>query len=238
MLKYLTLMLLIASCASPEPVRVPSSTPYQRTWHEYVFHNFIDKNGLEKYFPDPEYLKEWQENSDFVLNNPIQPFRIQEKAFSCKVRKVYPTHPSQSTKEYLYAVYNMYDHGKIPPSSYACLRKNPTGRFCVRAASAIMAVMSDTYEDECGNFYRGYWLVTYLKSDESMGTLFAKGRSAYEKPNAQFRGEFVEDGTHFLAPKEFMLFGDLVPGDVAKIRAEKARALRSGFRMNGKLFVK
>jgi hypothetical protein len=238
MLKYFCFMVLLVSCASQEPARLPSSTPYQRSWHEYVMNNFIDRNGVEKYFTDPEHLMSWQENTDFVINNSLQPFQITEKSFSCSVRKVYPTHPSQGTKEYLYAVYAMYDHRKIPPNSYACLRKNLTGRFCVRAATAIMVVMSDTFEDECGNYYRGYWLVTYLKSDESMGTLFAKGRTAYEKPNAQFPNEFVEGGTHFLAPKEFLLFGNLLPGDLVKIRAEKARSLRSGFRMNGKLFMK
>ncbi len=238
MLKYFFLMSLLVSCASQEQVRLPSSTPYQRTWHEYVMNNFIEKHGIEKYFPDPEYMKRWQENREFVINTALPPFRITEKPFSCKVRKVYPTHPSQYTKDYLYAVYANYDHGKIPPNSSACMRKNPTGRFCVRTTSAYMVVMSDTYEDECGNYYRGYWLITYLKSDESMGTLFAKGRAAYEKPDAQFANEYVEDGTHFLAPREFLLFSELLPGDAKKIREEKARALRSGFRMKGKLFVK
>lgn len=238
MLKYLLPLVVLYSCSTQSPQRLPSSTPYQKTWSEYINVNYIDKHGIQKFFPDPEYLGPWQEDSDFVLNNPIPPYRVQEKAFACGVKKLYPTHPSQMTKEYLHAVYSMYNYAKIPPTSYACLIKNPTNRFCVRAATAIMVVMSDTYEDDCGNFYRGYWLVTYLKSDESMGTLFAKGRSAFQRPGSEFKNDFIEDGTYFVPVKDFMFFGELLPGDMNKIRAEKARALRSGFKMNGKLFVR
>ncbi len=238
MLRHICILMFVLSCSSQNPDRLPSSTPYQRNWQEYVAHNFIEKNEFEKYFPDPEYLLKWEEHTDFVLDNPLPPFRIQEKQFSCQVRKLYPTHPSQGTKDYSYAAFARYNHGKLPPASYACEIKNPTGRFCLRASSAIMVVMSDTYEDECGNYYRGYWLTTYLKSDESMGTLFSKGRTAYQKPNSQFANDLAEGGTYFVAPKEFFLLGELLPKDAGIIRTEKARSLRSGFRMNGKLFVK
>ncbi len=238
-MRILIVFLIIAGCASFEPHRIPSSVPYQLTWQDYILQNYFDRNGVEKYFSDSLYLGPWQINGDFVMDGPpLQPYQIQEKSFQCPVKKLYPTHPSQATKEYLHAVYSQYDHGRLPPQSYACLRSGPLGRFCVLAAIAMVVVMSDTYEDECGNLYRGYWLVTYLKSDENMGTLFAKGRSAYEKPNAQFPGEFIEDNTYFITPTDFMFMGEILPGDKAKIATERDRALRSGFRMNGKLFVR
>ncbi|MFL5783333.1 MAG: hypothetical protein ACJ76H_01905 [Bacteriovoracaceae bacterium] len=238
MLKYLVVLLTVLSCSTQEVVRLPSSTPYQTSWQEYILHNFIDRHGFEKYFPDSDYLGHWQENDEFVIPHKLPPYKVQEKPFSCNVKKLYPTHPSQATKEYLHAVYSEYNYSKLPPTSYACLTPNPTHRFCLRGAIAMMVVLSDVYVDECGNYYRGYWLTTYLKSDESMGTLFAKGRSAFEKPHAEFKGEYIEDGTYFVQPKDFMLFGELWPGDMAKINQERARALRSGFKMKGKLFFR
>ena len=71
-----------------------------------------------------------------------------------------------------------------------------------------------------------------------MGTLFSKGRSAYEKPDAQFPGEYIEDNTYAVPTKDFMFFGELLPNDARWIEQEKARALRSGFKLNGLLFVR
>ena len=200
--------------------------------------NHLLRNGLQNYFPDPQHLGEWQENTDFVMNDPLPPHLVRAKPFSCSEKRLFPTHPSQGTKEYLHAVYSMYDHGRLPPNSYACLIRNPTGKFCVRAATAMIVVMSDTYTDNCGNLYRGYWLVTYLKSDESMGTLYAKGRTAYPKPDSEFENDFIEGSTYVVSQDDFMILAELLPDDKLKIEAEKARALRSGFRLEGKLFIR
>lgn len=233
----LVLLILLAGCALKTPERTPDSIFDFEDWQRYVEKNVFQKLGLEKFYPDPAYLSSWQLNPDFVLNGP-GPSRIRQRPMNCASKVLYPTHPSQATKDYLHAMYASYDHGRLPPESYACLTRTTTRRHCLRGAIAEAVIMGDTYVDDCGNFYRGYWLTTYLKSDENMGTLFSKGRSAYEKPDAQFPGEFIEDNTYSLTVDQFLILGELLPGDAESIRIEEERALRSGFRKTGRLFVR
>lgn len=233
----LALILLITGCALRSPERAPNSLFEFKDWQTFIEKNIFEKFGLEKFYPDSTYLGPWQLNSDFVLSGSA-PSRIRERGLNCPSRVLYPTHPSQATKEYLHAMYSNYDHGRLPPESYACLTRTTTRRYCLRGAIAEAVIMSDTYVDDCGNLYRGYWLTAYLKSDENMGTLFSRGRSAYEKPDAQFPGEFIEDNTYSLTVDQFLILGELLPGDTEKIRIEEERALRSGFKKKGKLFVR
>jgi hypothetical protein len=219
-------------------MRFPSSPVQENDWQAYIFKNVTGPSGLGSFFSDPESLGPWRMNEEFVINRPVLPSEISLKPFACGTKNLYPTHPYQTTKEYLHAVFSMYDHGTLPPTSYACLTRSPNGRFCLRGAVALMVVMSDTYEDDCGNYYRGYWLVTYLKSDENMGTLFSKGRVLYEKPDAEFPGEYVEAGTYVVKASDFFILGELLSDDQEKIRVEEERALRSGFRKAGKLFIR
>lgn len=238
MLKHFIFLAIILSCTSRTPLRFPSSPVEEPGWQEYVLKKIVEPVGMQSFFPDPKALDPWRLNDDFVINKPLLPSQISEKPLTCETKHLYPTHPYQSTKEYIHAVFSMYDHGKLSPDSYACLTRNPTGRYCLRGATAIMVVMSDTYEDDCGNYYRGYWLLTYLKSDENMGTLFSKGRVLYEKPDAEYPGEYYEAGTYVVNRDDFFVLGELLPADQENIRAEEDRALRTGFRKSGKLFVK
>jgi hypothetical protein len=207
-------------------------------WMSFIMKNVIEPTGMERFFPDPKSLGPWIVNDEFVINDPILPGEISADSHECSTDNLYPTHPFQSTKEYLHAVYSMYDHATLSPDSYACLTKNPTGKYCLRGAVALMVVMSDTYEDDCGNLLRGHWLVTYLQSDENMGTLFSKGRVLYENPHSEFPGEYEEGGTYVVKKSDFFLLGDLLKDDPEKIRMEREHAVRAGFRKQGKLFIK
>ncbi len=236
MLKLIILLGIILSCTSRPPQRLPSSPVEEIGWQEYILKKIVEPMGLEKFFPDSRALGPWQSNDDFVINKPVSPTEIPVRPLACESKNLYPTHPYQSTKEYIHAAFSMYDHRMLSPDSYACLTPNPTRKFCLRGATALLVVMSDTYEDDCGNFYRGYWLLTYLKSDESMGTLFSKGRVLYEKPDAEFPGEYDEAGTYIVKSGDFFLLGDLLPEDRENIRVEEERALRDGFKKSGKLY--
>lgn len=236
MLKLFIFLGIIFSCTTRTPFRFPSSPVEEMGWQEYISKKIVEPVGIQTFFPDPKALEPWRLNDEFVINKPISPSQIFEKPLTCETKNLYPTHPYQSTKEYIHAVFSMYDHTILPPDSHACLTPNPTRKYCLRGSTAIMVVMSDTYEDDCGNYYRGYWLVTYLKSDENMGTLFSKGRVLYEKPEAEFPGEYYEAGTYVVNRNDFFTFGELLPGDRENIRAEEERSLRAGFRKNGKLF--
>lgn len=202
-------------------------------WDAYIQKNFWSK-GMEKFYIDSKYMGPWMEDTDVVMDKkPEMPNQIIKKKFACKTQKLWPTHPSQATKSYLWGRYSNYKYHDLPPKSYACLMPNPTKKFCLRGAIAKAVVMSDTFQDECGNYYRAYWLVTYFRSDESMGTLYSKGRTAVQNPKSEFKKDFIEDNSYFTQPKDFIMFGELLPGDMKKIQTEKARALKAGFKLNG-----
>lgn len=197
--------------------------------------SFIDLN----YFPDSQFLElPWRDSSDFVIVDPISPEEVRQVPLSCDNSALWPTHPFQTTKEYLWAGFAHYYHHKLPVDSYACLRPNPTNRFCVLGAIAMAVIMSDTFEDECGNVYRGYWLVSYLKSDENMGTLFSRGRTAYQRPGSPYEYDMIEGDTYPLQNKDFLFLGELLPLDHENISREQDRAFKNGFIRKHKAFTR
>lgn len=180
-------------------------------------------------FPDSQFLLGWNNNDDFVINRHEAPEQITKRELNCESQTLWPTHPQQFTKEYHFAAWSHYDHGRLKPDSGACLRANPSNRFCVMATYANAVVMSDTFSDECGNFYRGYWLVSYLRSDESMGTLVSKGRTVYPKTDAEFPGEFVTGDTYPVNVTNFLFLASLAKEDSKLIKMSQTEALKEGY---------
>lgn len=230
-------LVLLTACAQVASDRTPSAAPRQTNWQSYIMEEAV-RGDLSEVFPDTHLLQKWQASSEVVFDKkPAMPSQLNEVPLDCRDKRLWPTHPQQYTKEYLHAVYANYDAHKLPINSRACLRPNPTRRYCIRATWANMIVMSDTFEDACGHRYRGYWLVTFLDSDESMGTLLSKGRTVYPKPNAQFAGEYEEGQTYPVPEKDFLLLTPLKAGDTAKIKQQRDAALARRYRMNGRDFI-
>ena len=203
-------------------------------WSDYLAKLEIGTN-----YPDHDSLElPWRDSTDFVIVNALSPDEAGKTPLSCKNSKLWPTHPYQTTKEYLWAGFAHYQHHKLPVDSYACLRPNPTNRFCLMGAIAMAVVMSDTFEDECGNVYRGYWLVSYLKHDENMGTLFSKGRTAYPRPGSPYEYDMIEGNTYPLKNSDFLFLGALLPLDHDNIALEQDRALKNGFTRKAKAFLR
>lgn len=184
-------------------------------------------------FPDSNLLLGWQTSSDYVITRTETPETIRKVQIRCHQSNIWPTHPQQYTKEYQAAFWSHYDHGRLSVSSPACLRPNPTNRFCVKATYANTIFMSDLYNDECGNTYRGYWIVNFLKSDESMGTLFAKGRTVYPKPNSEWEGEFQTGDTYQIQVSDFLFFSDVTSADLKSIELSRENAIREGYIHSG-----
>lgn len=184
-------------------------------------------------FPDSNLLLGWNENIDFVITRKETPESIQKVQIRCNKTNIWPTHPQQYTKEYQYAAWSHYDHGRLSINSPACMRPNPTNRFCVMATTANTVFMSDLYNDECGNTYRGYWIVNFLRSDETMGTLFAKGRTVYPKPNSEYEGEFETGDTYSIQESDFLFFADVTSADLKSIELSQQNATREGYVKNG-----
>lgn len=184
-------------------------------------------------FPDANLLLGWNESSDYVITRTETPESIKKVSIRCNKSNIWPTHPQQYTKEYHYAAWSHYDHGRLSVNSPACLRPNPTNRFCVMATYANAIFMSDLYNDECGNTYRGYWIVNFLKSDESMGTLFAKGRTVYPKPNSEYEGEFITGDTYQIQVSDFLFFSDVTSVDLKSIELSHQNADKEGYVKSG-----
>lgn len=189
-------------------------------------------------FPDANLLIGWTENRDFVITQSVSPESIRKTALNCPSQNLWPTHPQQYTKEYHYAVWSHYDHGRLKPDSPACVTPNPTRRFCLKATYANAVFMSDLYLDECGNSYRGYWPVFYLKSDESMGTLFAKGRTVYPKPNSQWGGEFQTGDTYVTQGSDYLFLSPITNTDAQQIDLSRQNAIREGYIIRGLQWIR
>ena len=135
-----------------------------------------------------------------------------------------------------------YDNRRLPGTSDACATPTTTKKFCIVAQRAVVSIMSDTYQDSCGNFYRGYWFLNYRvgggpsKSEDNMGTLFSKGRTQYPKRGAQFAGEVEDGNTYPVDVKNFLFLSPLLPNDRARIREALGYAAKAGFRKVGHIW--
>jgi hypothetical protein len=113
---------------------------------------------------------------------------------------------------------------------------NPTRRFCLRAAAAKLVITSDLYVDDCGNHYRAYWLTAYQSNHESMGTLFAKGRTAYERLGSSFRNDYVTGATYGIKKEDFLYLTEISAKDQRNL-TQSLTGIERHFKKNGKLFI-
>lgn len=180
-------------------------------------------------FPDPQFLKSWNLSQDYIFDERIGPSDIRKTQLQCPVKTLWPSHPQQTAKEYHHAVWAHYDHGKLSPESHACLRPNPTRKFCVLATYANAVFLSDLFQDECGNYYRGMQLIAFLKSDESMGTLFSKGRTVYPKPDSPYENEFETGETYPVQVSDFLFLSPVSNTELEHIRDQRIEAEKEGF---------
>jgi hypothetical protein len=231
-------LLFLAACAAQKDLhRTPASVPYS-SWEEYVQREVLNARNLDRWYPDSQFLKlPWRKSNEVAYDGSVpDPSELRIKAVSCGDKTLWPTHPQQTTKNYLHGIYASYDHTKLPADSHACNRASTNRRSCLSATWAYVFIMSDTYQDSCGNYFRGYWMVNYLKKDDNMGTLLSKGRTVYQTPGAQFKGDYDTAQTYGVEPREFLFLAELESGDMAKIRRDSEAALRAGFRKRGLAF--
>lgn len=237
-MKGFLLLALLAGCSTHSMVeRDPSSLPYN-SWREYVQREIIAKEGLGSLFTDSAYLSlPWKKNDDIVMDKkPLMPNQLQQTELNCKDRRLWPTHPQQDTKEYSYGDFAYYDYTKLPARSSACTIPNPTKKYCLRATSAHLTIASDLFEDNCGNIYRGYWFVSYLKSDENMGTLLSKGRTVIPRPNSEFENDLMNGDSYVLDRDIFLFLAKPSKQDLLNMKSSRARALIKEYELKGKIF--
>lgn len=179
---------------------------------------------------DPQAFLGWREVDGYVSSR-VNLQTLQKVTVDCpKGTALYPTHPQQDTK--LYHVFNVgkYNQAKLNGDSEVCALsskfKNSRGTLTCLAPDLIYeVVISDTYEDACGNLYRGFWKREFKKSEESMGTLFSLGRTLYERPGALFKNDFYVDSTYSLDAKDFLFLTPAFKEDSVLVSQARARIL-------------
>lgn len=190
---------------------------------------------------NPQAIEAWEEKMGYVtLKMDLN--KVQKIGLDCKDKNLYPTHADQGSKQYHIFDYASYNRLQLNPNDEACLLsskyKNGAGKFyCMKADLLYTAVISDTYKDSCGHYYRGYWRVTYLQKNDNMGTLFSKGRSMYQNPNSEFPGDMLMDGTYKVDVNQFLFLSPLFKSDMKYIKEAFVRNQTSRLKYNSKTLL-
>lgn len=192
----------------------------------------IEALSSQRPVPDAHAFKGWRPVEGYA-DTRIDWRSLPRVTPTCdKGAALYPTHPQQSTKVYHVFDWGSYNHFKLTGDSEACTissrHNNSRGvKLCLRPDTIYYALISDLYRDACGQTYRAYWEVIYLKKNDNMGTLFAKGRTMYENPRSEFPGDYVMGPTYPLKTDDFLFFTPLFQADAEKIAEQRRLAERT-----------
>lgn len=209
--------------------------------------------GYFQLLPAPANFKHWWQSTNPVEFFPHSPFEVNASvADDCQDRNLYPSDPI-GNKKYHAVLHAPYDQN-LPADSGACLTPSRNGRFCLRSDEAMLELLSDTYVTGCGKFVRGYWIVAFTASEDGMGTLSGLGRVIMPDPTnrlellirgtysapivtlSQAQAMMADPHSNRYPNHEFVLVGELYPGDSEIIRQSRANALKRGYKLEGKLW--
>lgn len=171
--------------------------------------------------PSPQAFKGFKDKVGYA-SMPLDLNKLMKVQVKCQTKDLLPTHQQQTTKQYHIYQSGSFDLSKLPFDSEACTMpskfKNGKGQFyCQQSDILESTVISDTYKDSCGNFYRGFWRVTFLRKNETMGTLFSLGRTLYPKPNSPVENDFEPGDIYPVPTTQFLFFTSLFTADAKKI---------------------
>lgn len=185
--------------------------------------------------PNPGAFKGWERKAR-EESSAIDPYAWERVDFACDRPGIFPTHPQMSLKRYHLMLFGQYDHFRLQAGDEACAigGKKPNGKGvipCFRPDILQYALLSDTYQDACGHFFRGVKEIAFFRRHENMGTLFSPGRGMLRKAGSEFE-EYVMAPTHALVPGDFLFLIRLFPGDSEQIVKDRAQALGGEFLFN------
>src|SRR5258705_11322484 len=89
----------------------------------------------------------------------------------CDPTTLYPTHPQQNLKRWEQHQIATYNLSKVPAGEadkegVCTIKTNQEKPSCLRATDFQHVVVSDTYQDKCGNQYRGAVAKAFLTKNE------------------------------------------------------------------------
>lgn len=175
--------------------------------------------------PESQAFIGWREN-DSLTEKP-RPEDAPRANLACADKHLFPTHPASDRKRYHRAAIGRWDYFKLDGTSSICkikgTTKDPrTGLLrCFSSDEMQYIVLSDTFEDSCGNMYRGFWAVSFMTMDENMGTLMSLGRTVYQNPHSEFKGDMYDAQTYAVEDKQLLLLSPLFAGDKEAIAKDR-----------------
>lgn len=186
--------------------------------------------------PNADAITSWQEIPGY-RDSQVDSLTVARVALDCGDKNLYPTHPQQNTKLYHLFLSARYDHTRLKGDDEACATSakysNAQGaKACLRPDYLEYAVISDIYRDSCGHTYRGFFDVAFLKANDNMGVLFAKGRALYPKPNAGALMDMYVGDTYAVDQSEFLFLSPLFPGDQERSDELQTSAAKSHILQN------
>lgn len=234
-----TFTLIIFTAQSVVATSFQSSEP-AKSWDK-LLEDMVPSLVISQEIPDPQALATWKPSREFAIEdeNQLIPIQVNIKQ-ECESHQgqLFAAHPTQLTKEYLAAFTASYIIPRLPANSIACSVPARNGRYCIKASPVNVVIMSDIYKDTCNQFYRAYWVTTYLQSFENMGTLLSKGRTVYPVPNSIFKGEVYTGSTYPVDEREFILITKASNNEIFRSNQESSNSLKSGqYTLKDHLFV-
>lgn len=214
----LPFIFLISACTSAPSIRGPAATDTSSLWGLNL--SDIPEGQLIKSWGNPKY-----EDSSAPKIETLAHIGVSRK---CSDKRLYPTHPQQNSKIYHLYRNGHYDYAQVPVESRVCkIKSSSASPVCQRADTFSYAVISDIYTDACGNIYRGIWNRAFLKQDDTMGTLFSKGRKMYQKENSKIANDMEDGGTDAQDQSDFLFLTHAFPGDEEIARDLAAKAMET-----------
>lgn len=241
--------LLTACVSEPHLTRDPAQVPQTK----------INTYAEEIKVPNSEAFRGWINHPKYQLSSENID-QLEKIAITCSVQILYPTHPTMDLKEYHVYLSGRYDHFKLAGNfdnarevgkDEACFLSAPRhskrgtdGRLnCLDAHTIEFVILSDTYQDQCGNYYRGYSKQLIFPRDHRMQDLWSPGRWTYLDPNSEFNreGSSVKDvlpgHTYEVQATDFIFLTPLFPTDAKKVGSARANALKYTHTYNPKTFL-
>lgn len=181
-----------------------------------LFTTIAGRSVLEDPLPNPVAFKGWKQ----VLNETIPEQSVNIK---CQDRSLIPTHPEMSLKKYHKNWLGSYNHFLLSAQDSACqvggAYRNSKGIFpCFMGRQIRYFVLSDTFKDKCGNFYRGYFEILFFKDQESEATLYSPGRSVVKKEKRGAFPEYIPGAPIEVKEDSFFLFQEATASEIEEIR--------------------
>lgn len=178
--------------------------------------------------PDAPAFRGWNVSQDDL--HQFKPVEI-----ACADKTLLPTHPQMTMKTYHKVLAGSYNHFLLQADSKACTiggrTKNAKGEFpCFQGNQLKYYLLSDTYQDRCGNFYRGYFEALFFRTQETMASLYSPGRSviAVQRPGG-LPPDFDPSSTQAVSVENLFQLEALLENEKDKVMAEQMMAQKLGF---------